>query len=88
MAPSFIVISTTITIAMDKPILGWYTTRIHLKEWLKNQKQPNHYFGPFLFNCFHNHNYYFSCLLIACSNIWLEFYLGILKIGKLENLYS
>jgi len=28
------------------PSLGG-TTRNHLKEWLRNQKQPNHFFGPF-----------------------------------------
>jgi len=28
------------------PSLGG-TTRNHLKEWLKNQKQPNHLSGPF-----------------------------------------
>jgi hypothetical protein len=44
------------------------TTKNHLKEWLKNQKHPNH----------------FSCLSIACSNIWLQVYLGISK--KFKNL--
>jgi hypothetical protein len=27
----------------------------------------------------------FSCLSIACFNIWLEVYLGILKSKKIEN---
>jgi len=28
-------------------ILGW-TTRNHLKEWLKNKKHTNHFHGPLL----------------------------------------
>jgi hypothetical protein len=60
------------------PTLGG-TTRNHLKEWLKNQKQPNHFYGPILLNVFTTINYYLSCLSIACFNIWLQAYLGILK---------
>jgi hypothetical protein len=57
------------------------TTRNNLNEWLKNQKQPNHFFGPFLLSVFII-IIFFSCLSIECFNIWLEVYLGILKIGK------
>jgi hypothetical protein len=64
------------------PSLGG-TTRNHLKEWLKNQKHPNHFFGPFSLNVLTTINCYFLGLSIACFNIWLEVYLGILKIGKL-----
>jgi hypothetical protein len=58
------------------PSLGG-TTRNHIKEWLRNQKQPNHFFEPFLLNVFTIISYYYSCLSIACFNIWLEVYLGI-----------
>jgi hypothetical protein len=58
------------------PSLGG-TTRNHLKEWLKNQKHPNHFFGPFSLNILTTINYHFLGLSIACSNIWLEVYLGI-----------
>jgi hypothetical protein len=40
------------------PSLGG-TTRNHLEEWLKNQKQPNHFSRPFLLNVFIAINYYF-----------------------------
>jgi hypothetical protein len=66
------------------PSLGG-TTRNHLKEWLKNQKHPNHFSRPFSLNVLTSINYYYLGLSIACSNIWLEVYLGILKIGKLKN---
>jgi hypothetical protein len=57
-------------------------TRSHLKEWLKNQKQPNHFFGPFSLSVFIIINYYSFMFITVCFNIWLEVYLGILKIGK------
>jgi hypothetical protein len=53
------------------PSLGG-TTRNHLKEWLKNQKWPNHFHSPFSLNVFTIINFLFSCLFIACHNIWLE----------------
>jgi len=34
------------------------TTKIHLKEWLKNQKRPNHVFVIY-FKCFHNYKLLF-----------------------------
>ncbi len=62
------------------PSLGG-PTRNHLKEWLMNQKQPNHFFWALFVKCFHNYNF-FSCLSIACTNIWLQFYFGIFEIEK------
>jgi hypothetical protein len=66
------------------PSLGG-TTRNHLEEWLKNKKQPNHFPGPFSLKFFTTINIIFSSLSISCFNIWFEVYLGIFKIGKLEN---
>jgi len=60
------------------PSLGG-TTRNHLKEWLKNQKQPNHFLGPFSLNVF-TIIIFFSCLSIACTNICLQFYFENFKI--------
>jgi hypothetical protein len=65
-----------VIVQMGEPIFEGGTTRNHLKEWFKNQKQPNHFLGPFILNVFKTINF-FSCLSIACTNIWLEVYFGI-----------
>jgi len=62
------------------------TIRHHLKEWKKNQKHPNHFPRPFTLNVFTTIIFFFSCLSIACTNIWLEVYFGIFLIVK--NVYS
>jgi hypothetical protein len=49
----------------------------HLKEWLKNQKMPNHLPRPFISNVFPKIHFIFSYLSIACTDIWLEVYFGI-----------
>jgi len=54
------------------PSLGG-TTRNYLKEWLRNQKQSNHFLGPFSLIFFTTINYYFS-MFIHCM---FEVYLGI-----------
>jgi hypothetical protein len=41
---------------MGKPILPVGTIKNPLKEWLRNKKQSNHDFGPFLLNVFTNIN--------------------------------
>jgi hypothetical protein len=69
------------------PSLG-DTIRNHFKEWLKNKKWPNYFLGPFLLNVFTTINCYFSCLSIACLNIWLEVYFGIKKCENFKILYS
>jgi uncharacterized integral membrane protein len=51
----------------------------HLKEWLRNQKEPSHFPRPFSLNVF-TYMYIFSGLSTTCCNIWLEVYLKILKI--------
>jgi hypothetical protein len=43
--------SSDFFIIKANPSLGG-TTRNHFKKWLKNQKLPNHFFGPFLLNVF------------------------------------
>jgi hypothetical protein len=54
------------------------TIRNHLKEQLRNQKRPNNFLGPFTLNVFTTICIlFFSCLSIACTNIWLEVYFGI-----------
>jgi hypothetical protein len=58
------------------PSLGG-TTRNHLKEWLKNQKWPNHFHWPFSLNVFTTINFLLSCLSTTCHNIWLEVYFEI-----------
>ncbi len=59
------------------------TTKNHLKEWLKNQKQPNHFFVVY-FKCFHNYKLFFSHVYqFACTNIWLEVYFGL----KIRNYF-
>jgi hypothetical protein len=40
------------------PFLGG-TTKNYIKEWLGNQKQPNHFLRPFPLNIFPITNYYF-----------------------------
>jgi fluoride ion exporter CrcB/FEX len=65
-----------------KAILGG-TTRNHLKEWFKNQKEPNHFLEMFILNVFTTIIFsFFSCLSIACTNIWFEIYFGIKEIGN------
>jgi hypothetical protein len=49
---------------------------------VKEPKTINHFLGHFLKNVFTIINYYFSCLSIACSNIWLEIYLRIKNSGN------
>jgi uncharacterized membrane protein YhdT len=62
-------------------ILGW-TIRNYLEEWLRNQKCTNHFPRPFTLNFF-TIIIIFSCLSIACINIWFEVYFGIEKSWKL-----
>jgi hypothetical protein len=69
---------------LGESILGW-TTRNHFKEWLRNQKCTNHFHGPSTLDAITIINYFFSCLSIACTNIWLEVYFGIEKIKKIKN---
>ncbi len=40
------------------PSLGG-TLRNHLKEWLRNKKQPNHFFSSFKFFFHNNSNFFF-----------------------------
>ncbi len=42
-------------------------TRNHLKEWVDNQKQPNHFLGSFTLNVFTIINYYFL-MFINCMH--------------------
>ncbi len=60
------------------------TIKNHLKVWLRNEKQPNHFPGPFILNVFITIYIYISCLLIACTNIWLEVYFEIKKLEFLK----
>jgi hypothetical protein len=53
------------------------TIRNHLKEWKGNKKQPIHFLGPFILNVFTTIKFFFSCLSITCTNIWLEVYFVI-----------
>jgi hypothetical protein len=48
-------------------IFGWYHQE-SLQGMKKEQKKLNHFPRPFIF---------LSCLLITCTNIWLEVYFGI-----------
>jgi hypothetical protein len=73
--------------AMGENILMW-TTRNHVKEWLRNQKHTNHFPGPFISNVFTIINFFPSCLSIACTNIWLEVYFGIKKLKIVKILFS
>jgi len=57
------------------------TIRNHLKDRLRNQKQPNHFSRPLILNVFTSYKLFFSHvynLSIACTNIWFEVYFGIL----------
>jgi hypothetical protein len=60
------------------PSLGG-TTRNHFKEWLKNQKGPNHFHWPFSLNVFTTIYIfiYLSCLSTTCHNKWFEVYFRI-----------
>jgi hypothetical protein len=54
-------------------------TKNHFKEWLMNQKRPNHFPRPLILNVsttifFSPHVYQ----LHATNNIWLEVYVGII----------
>jgi len=57
------------------PSLGG-TNWNHFKKWLRNQKQPNHFSGPFLKNVFHNyklllfHIYPLHVLIYGLNFIW------------------
>jgi hypothetical protein len=57
------------------PSLGG-TTNNHVNEWLRNQKQPNHFYGPFFVKCFHNykllffHVYQLYVLINGLKFIW------------------
>jgi len=57
------------------PSLGG-TTRNHLKEWLRNKKQPNHFFQALFVKCFHNykllffHVYHLHVLVYDLKFIW------------------
>jgi hypothetical protein len=55
---------------------------------VKKPKTTKSFFGALFIKCFHNYEFFFSCLSIACSNIWLEVYLGIKKIGKFYNFIN
>jgi hypothetical protein len=68
------------------PSLGG-TTRNHLKERLRNKKQPNNFFAP-LSLIFFIIIIFFSCLSIACTNICLDFIWELQKLKKFEILYS
>jgi hypothetical protein len=49
------------------------TFKNQLKEWLRNQKQPNHFFGPFLLNVFtifFFHVYQIHGLIYGLKFIW------------------
>ncbi len=58
------------------------TTRNHFKEWLRNQKQSNHFSRPFSLNVFtifflFYHVYQFHALIYGLNFIWefLKFYI-------------
>jgi len=55
---------------------------------VKELKTSKSNFWPFSLNVFTIINYIFSCLSIACFNVWLEIYLGIKKIEKLKKVIS
>ncbi len=61
---------------LDENPLGG-TTWNHLNEWLRNQKQPNHFPRPFNLIVFKIMIFFWTCLSMACFNIWLEVYFGI-----------
>jgi hypothetical protein len=48
-------------------------------EWLKNGKWSNHCLRLSPLNVFTSTIVIFSCLSIACTNMWLEVYIGITK---------
>jgi len=62
---------------MVNPSLGG-TIMKPLQGMVKEPKTTKSFFWALFVKCFHNYNF-FSCLSIACTNIWLEVYLGILK---------
>jgi len=68
------------------PSLG-DTIKKHLKEWLKNQKWPNHFLGPFPLHVFTTINQLTIFKCIACLNIWFEVYFEIKKIKIIKKLY-
>jgi hypothetical protein len=66
------------------------TIKNHLKEWLRNKKWTNNFLGPFPLKFFTTIYIYifFSCLFVACINIWLEVYFGTNKMKIVKKLYS
>ncbi len=63
------------------PSLG-ATTGNHFKEWLRNQKQPNHFLGPFSLNVFTTMNFFFHVYQLHALIYGLKF---IWELKKLEN---
>ncbi len=63
-------------------------TKNHLKEWLKNQKESNHFLRHFTLNVFTTIIFFFSCLSIACTNILLEVYFGIKKLELKKIIFN
>jgi hypothetical protein len=53
---------------------------VPLQGMVKKPKVTNHFPKPFLLYMFTTIIYLFSCLSIACTNIWLEVYFGIKKL--------
>jgi hypothetical protein len=64
---------------LGEHILGWYHLE-PLQIMFKETKTNKSFFLAFYFKCCHNYDKKLSCLSIACTNIWLEVYFGILKI--------
>jgi hypothetical protein len=69
---------STSEVMLGESILGWYHYET-LHEMKKEPKTTKSFSWVLCFKCFHNYNFFFSCLLVACINIWLEVYFGILK---------
>jgi hypothetical protein len=59
---------------------------VSLQGMVKEPKIAKSFFQALFIKCFHNYNFFFACLSIACTNVWLEFYFEILKIKK-KNIY-
>jgi hypothetical protein len=63
------------------PSLGG-TTRNHPKEFFKDQKEPNHFFGVIFVKCFHYYNFFFHVYQLHVLIYGLNF---IGEFNKLEN---
>jgi hypothetical protein len=59
---------------------------VPLQGMVEKPKVPNHFPKPFPSYVFTT-TIFFSCLSIACINIWLEVYFGIKKLEVVKYLY-